>query len=162
MTRTRIRQLEQIRSSETYADGYDQLLAENPNKVLETDLNHIRTQLRLLNNPSTGTTNWYDPPEGQPVDMFNSQIESGTITAGTAIDVGGDFTAGSPYDLSVYLNGTLLLPSLIGAGPVITTQNDYQEVDSSGTLVLVGQTGRKIKINFNLIAGDILQFVWNR
>lgn len=165
MTRTRLRQLEQLRSSENYNDGYDQSLAEtDPNQILENDLNHIRSQLRLLNNPSspTGTANWYDQPVAEPIDMFNTQIEVGTISAGIAIDVGGNYAAGAPYDLSVYLNGNLLLPSTIIAGPSVSDSNDYQEVDASGALVMTGQVGRKIKTNFDIIPGDILQFIWNK
>jgi hypothetical protein len=139
-------------------------LAENSNETLESDLNFIRSQLRLLNdvNNPTGSDNWYDPPSDLAINMFNSQVGSATTLTNTAIDVGGNYITGTPYDLSVYLNGNLLIPSVIGVGPTIIDLNDYQEVDASGNLVEVGEVGRKIKLNFELIPGDILQFVWDK
>jgi hypothetical protein len=157
MARSRLRQLEQLRSTEVYDDTLNQALAEDAGRVLESDLNHIRTQLKLLNQ----TPNWYDPPTGQPIDMFNAQIESGPILAGTALDAGGEYDAGSPYDLSVFLNGVILLPSTI-SGYVVTTSHDYQEVRANGTLAQSGDLGRKIKLNFDLVSGDIIQFIWNK
>ena len=158
MTRTRIRQNEQDRSSEVYNDGKTQLTAESAVNVVnvEDDLNHIRTQLKLLNQ----TTNWYDPPLALPVDTFMSQTGS-PILASTPIDVGGIFDAGSPYDLNVFLNGALLEPSTISSG-IITAPYDYQELDASDNLVESGETGRKISVNFNLVSGDVMQFVWNK
>jgi hypothetical protein len=164
MSRSRLGQLEEFRSSEYYNDGYDMLDAESSNKTLESDLNFIRSQLRLLNdvNSPTGSDKGYDVPSDLSVNMYSSQIESGTISVGTAIDVGGNYITGTPYDLSVYLNGNLLVPSVIGAGPTIVETNDYQEVDVNGNLVEVGEVGRKIKVNYELTAGDIVQFIWDK
>lgn len=125
-------------------------------KSLQRDLDHIRTQLKLLNK----TTNWYDPPSTLPVSLFGLNTGS-PAEPGAAIDAGGDYNAGAPHDLSVFLNGQLLQPSIV-SGYVVTTAYDYQEVDASGDLVQAGDTGRKIKLNFGLISGDILQFVWNK
>ena len=161
MSRTRLRQIEQIINSETYDDQKTMANAEsNPGTLnIEDDLNYIRTQLRILNDPNNGgTTNWHDEPVGLPVDAFFNQT-SAAVTALTAINVGGNFDAGEPYDLNVYLNGDLLVPSLI-TGSTITTERDYQEVDEEGTNVSTGNTGRQVKINFDIVSGDILQFVW--
>jgi hypothetical protein len=126
------------------------------NKNLQRDLDHIRTQLRLLNQKP----NWYDPPAAQPVSLYGYSTSS-AIPAGTAIDVGGDYDAGAPYDLSVFLNGQILQPSEIVSNAIVT-QYDYQEVDAAGNLVEAGDVGRKIKINFNIVSGDLLQFMWNK
>jgi len=123
-------------------------------KSLQRDMNHIRTQLRKLNQQP----NWYDDPAELPVYMFATST-SVAIAAGTAIDVGANYNAGTPFDLNVYLNGELLLPSVI-TGNAITTQYDYQELDQAEALVEVGDVGRKIAINFDLVSGDVLQFVW--
>jgi hypothetical protein len=91
--------------------------------------------------------------------MHNFQIEPAT-PQGSYIEVGAAFNAGAPYDLNVYLNGNLLLPSLITGG-AITTQNDYQECDSSNNYVESG-VGEKIQINLDIMAGDVIQFVWGK
>lgn len=159
MSRTRLRQVEQIRSSENYADGYTMgVVAETDAYDLETDLNYIRTQLRILNDPTNGgTTNWHDDPVFLPVDMFSSSTST-AISSGTSVDVGGVYDVGSPFDLTVYLNGVALTPSVI-TGSTITTEYDYQEVDTDGDPVSSG-TARHVKFNFDIVSGDILQFVW--
>jgi hypothetical protein len=128
----------------------------NPSKSLERDLNHIRTQLRKLN----GTDDWFDNPSNLPVNAFFSSTGVAG-PAGTILDVGANFEAGTPFELSVYLNGNLLNPSVI-SGNTITDQYDYQEMDSEENLVEVGDIGRKIQINFDILSGDIFQFVWSR
>jgi hypothetical protein len=125
-------------------------------KNLERDLNHIRTQLKKLNKKP----NWFDDPADLPVDMF-SYSTSIAIASGTPTDVGGDYDAGTPYDLSVYLNGDLLLPSEI-LGNTIVTQNDYQELKSDDSLAESGDIGRKVEFNFNIVSGDIIRFDWSR
>lgn len=127
----------------------------DPVKNVERDLNFIRTQLRKLNQKP----HWYSDPAGQPVDMYSSAVTA-SVTAGTPIDVGGNYNAGIPYDLKVYLNGSLLFPSDIESDTIVA-QHDYQELDNSNNLVDVGQVGRKIELNFNLFPGDILQFIWS-
>ena len=126
-------------------------------KSLERDLNHIRSQLKILSNLDGS---WYDTPVNKPVYVYRT---STTVAkeAGVAIDVGFNFDAGDPFDLSVYLNGQLLTPSIVSGGAILT-QNDYQECDSQGNLVNPGQIGRTIKINFALYLGDILQMIWNK
>lgn len=160
MSRTKLRQVEQIANSENYDDGYTMgAVAESAPDNLEEDLNYIRTQLRILNDPTNGgTTNWHDNPVGLPLDMFSS-VTSVAISAGTAVDVGGNFDAGAPFDLTVYLNGVALAPSVI-TGSTVTTEYDYQETDADGTNVSTGSTGRKVKFNFDIVSGDILRFVW--
>jgi hypothetical protein len=128
----------------------------NPSKSLERDLNHIRTQLRKLN----GTDDWFDNPVDQGINAFSTATGT-SVTAGTPIDVGANYEAGPPYDLSVYLNGDLLAPSLI-TGNSITTQRDYQEVDEDDVLVEEGEIGRKIILNFDILSGDVFHFVWSR
>lgn len=125
-------------------------------KSVERDLNHIRTQIRKI----AQTSNWYDPPETHGVNAFFSSTST-AISSGNSIDVGGNFDAGSPYDLSVFLNGELLMPSTISGGSV-TTEYDYQELDDNDDLVGSGEVGGKIAINFDIVSGDVLQFVWNK
>lgn len=126
-------------------------------KSLERDLNHIRSQLKILSNLDGS---WYDTPVNKPVYVYRTSTTA-TKEAGVAIDVGFNFDAGDPFDLSVYLNGQLLTPSIVSGGAILT-QNDYQECDSQGNLVNPGQIGRTIKINFALYLGDILQMIWNK
>lgn len=160
MSRTKIRQVEQIANSENYDDGYTMGPVAETAANLEEDLNYIRTQLRILNDPSSGgTTNWHDEPVGLSVDMHSSQVET-AVAAGTSIDVGGVFDVGDPYDLSVYLNGVLLAPSTVTGSTVITAR-DYREVDGDGNPVSSG-TARHIKLNFDIVTGDIMQFVWTK
>ena len=137
-------------------------LTINPNKTLEADMNHIRTQLRKLNDvKNRSAPHWYSEPSGSAVLVHATQFEQGTIPAGNSVDTGASFAAGNPFDLSVHLNGTLLKPSVISNGS-IADQADYQEVDAFDQLVSVGQVGRKIQLNFDLVSGDILQFFWSK
>lgn len=134
----------------------------NPNKSLDADINHIRTQLRKLNKRNlAGSDHWYDEPAAESILVHATNFEPGTITAGTALDVGANYDAGTPFDLSIYLNGSLLKPSIIENGEVVSSY-DYQEVDDHEELVSVGEIGRKIKLNFDLIPGDILQCFWSK
>ena len=163
MSRTRLRQVEQIINSETYDDQKTMANAEsNPGTLnIEEDLNFIRTQLRILNDPTNGgTTNWYDEPVGTALNAYFNATSTPSLS-GDAIDVGGNYDAGEPYELNVYLNGQLLMPSLI-TGTTITTQRDYQEIDEDGNNVSTGSTGRKIRPNIDIVSGDVLQFTWTR
>lgn len=128
----------------------------DPNKSVQRDLNHIRTQLRKLNQKP----NWHDDPANVPVSAYSSATNS-PLPAYSSIDVGANYEAGSPYELNVYLNGVLLNPSIISSNTIIT-QYDYQELDNNDELVEQGDIGRKIQINFNLLSGDLFQFVWNK
>ena len=157
MSRTRIRQAEQVISTKDYDDTKTMANAEATpgQQTVEDDLNYIRTQLRLLGEGSK----WYDAPANQALDMSSSSTGS-PVAAQEPIDVGANYDAGEPHELSVYLNGELLAPSTVSSS-VITVERDYQEVDENGDLVESGEVGRKIRVNFPLISGDILRFIWS-
>lgn len=125
------------------------------NKNLRRDLDHIRTQLRLLGQ----TTNWYDPPMAS--DSVNYQLVTGSaIAAGTDIVLTSDFDAGEPYTLKVYVNGVLMMPSTVVSNAV-STAYDYEERDSSQP-VGTSEVGTRVRFNFSLVASDIVQFKWTK
>jgi hypothetical protein len=126
----------------------------DPAKSLDRDLNHVRTQVKKL----VKRDHWYQSPI-DPVSVYCSKITP-AVSAQTPIDVGGIFDAGTPYDLNVFLNGALLLPSEI-SGNTVVVERDYQELDSSNSPIETG-AGRKIAINFDISPGDIIQIVWTK
>lgn len=124
----------------------------DPKKNLERELNHIRTQLKKLNQ----TSSWYEIGNIIPAYAYSSKTQV-SVSEGTAVDVGFTYDAGDPYDLQVFLNGEQLIPSTI-SGTTVTTENDYQELDNDETNVSDGNPGRKVAFNFDILAGDVLQF----
>lgn len=136
------------------------ILKVDPNKNLRRDLDFIRTQLRKLNR----TTNWYDDPlidEIANATLQYKSISDENIQAGTSIDLIQTFRAGAPYLLAVYVNGQLLMPSVVDADNEIVITNDYTEYKADGTTpATTGETGRFIKVHFNILNSDIIQFKW--
>ena len=132
----------------------------DPNKNLRRDLDFIRTQLRKLNR----TTNWYDEPLVDSVSNAPLQYQSVTgqaIAAGDSIDLTQTFKAGTPYLMCTYVNGQLLVPSVVDSDHQVIVQNDYTEYQTDGnTPATTGEYGRYVKINFNILASDIIQFKW--
>jgi len=130
----------------------------DPNKNLRRDLDHIRTQLRILNQKP----NWYDVPQADDVTKYE-------LKTGTAFSAGADiiltasetFDAGEPYTMKVYLNGQLLLPSTVNASHVVTVNNDYVERDATQP-AYVGEPADRIRVAFDILANDILQFKWSK
>lgn len=128
----------------------------DPKKNLRRDLDHIRTQLRILNQKP----NWYDAPQADAT--YKYELKTGSaIPTGTDIILASNFDAGEPYTLKVYLNGQLLLPSTVSAGHAVTASYDYVERDSS-QLAAALELGDRIRINFDLVAEDLLQFKWSK
>lgn len=128
----------------------------DPKKNLRRDLDHIRTQLRILNQKP----NWYDVPQADAT--YKYELKTGSaIPAGTDIVLASNFDAGEPYTLKVYLNGQLLLPSTVSAGHVVTASYDYVERDSSQPATTL-ELGDRVRMNFDLVAVDLLQFKWSK
>lgn len=130
------------------------------NKNLRRDLDFIRTQLRKLNR----TANWYDEPLADTVAnavLKYKVVTDQTIVAGTNIDLAENFKAGAPYIMCVYVNGQLLVPSIVDAENEISTQNDYTEYKTDGTTpATTGDSARYVKIHFNIVPSDVVQFKW--
>lgn len=124
-------------------------------KNLLRDLDFIRTQLRKL----TQKTNWYDDPLNDPTENYEL-VTGSAISAGTDIILSSSktFDAGEPYTFKVYLNGVLQLPSTVSSN-VVTTSNDYDERDSTQPVGL-GETGDRIRFNFDIDDTDLIQFKW--
>lgn len=138
-------------------EGATATIRVDNNKNLRRDLDFIRTQLRVLNQK----TNWYDTPLGAASAEYQ-MITGQTVAADGYVVLESNFDAGEPYSLEVYLNGALLLPSLVStASQAITTQNDYTEWSNSQP-VGSGQLGTRIQIHFPLTTNDILQFRWTK
>jgi hypothetical protein len=150
-----------VMESTIISDAYDSVSVVStqidPNKNLRRDLDHIRTQIRLLNRKP----NWYDPPQAD--DVVKYQLKTGTAyAAGEDIILSGGevFDAGQPYTLKVYLNGQLLLPSTI-SGTTLITSYDYSERNASG-YVGIGAEGDRIRFNFEILSTDVIQFKWTK
>lgn len=145
---------------ETLAASFEEAFATirvDNNKNLRRDLDFIRTQLRILNQK----TNWYDTPLGAAVAQYHL-VTGETVAAEDHVALSSNFDAGEPYSLEVYLNGTLLLPSLVSvASHQIVIQNDYTEWSNSQP-VGTGEAGSRIQIHFPLTTNDILQFRWTK
>lgn len=140
----------------SFSDAYATVRIDN-NKNLRRDLDFIRTQLRILNQK----TNWYDTPLAAASPQYYLYTGQ-TVNADGYVALDSNFDAGQPYSLEVYLNGTLLLPSLVSTSSnTITTQNDYTEWSNSQP-VGTGQLGTRIQIHFPLTINDILQFRWSK
>lgn len=127
----------------------------DPNKNLRRDLDHIRTQLRLLNR----TANWYDPPTEH--DAAHYELKTGTAySAGTDIVLASQFDAGQPYTLKVFVNGLLMLASTVVANAV-TVSYDYVERNATQPVGMT-ELGDRIRLNFDIVASDLLQFKWTK
>ena len=129
----------------------------DPVKNLSRDLDFIRTQLRKLNQ----TAHWYTNPLLAPINEYDL-ITGVTVSTGVDIVIGGGLTfdAGEPYTLKVFFNGQLLLPSEVSGG-IVVLSGDYEEHDATG-LVEAGETGDRIRFNFDVENTDLIQLKWTK
>lgn len=110
MSRTIIRQISQIRNSDTYNDTLDMSGAETSATNIQDDLNYTRSQLKNI----TGQTNWSD----DITDDFNlKEIHDKTLVSYTSelnsisVSLGNNYvllTGSSKPDYSIAINATTL------------------------------------------------------
>ena len=147
-SRSKLRQLEQIRNAITYDDNvvnvntYD-VAEPTISGSLENDTNVIRTLIKQLK----GTTNWYDDPGIDIVTLYNTftsgagekyiESVSGTITKNvehvlpdsltyTPTSVSGQEGA----NMDIFIDGMLLAADTGSYG--VNADRDYGETSSSG------------------------------
>ena len=130
--------------------------AADEDKNLLRDLNFIRTQLRKLN----GTDDWYDNPAADPSAKYQLQLGSAVVSDVLTLTGGETYDAGPPYTMKVFLNGQLLLPSVV-SGSTVTTAHDYTE-RVGGTPTDSSTSANEILFNFAVDANDLIQLRWSK
>ena len=126
--RTFLTQADQISGSFAYDDTFTMSAAESYlAKNLESDLNYLRTQLKII----TGETNWYDAPQVALSNVPDEQGMSGSFTniyTFTGMDDRNDATP--TYSSTVYVTDDDSLETAIGKlDAAITTADVDKEVE---------------------------------
>ena len=128
MSRSKLRQKEQIANSQVYNDAYagahTGAVAQpaHPSESIELDLNIVRTQLKQLK----GTASWFDETVS-PLSGLQEELDTTQSSLGDMIDGSGAWVGFGP--------GTALLDSVLDAyGAVMSLDDGYKSNAATNVL----------------------------